>query len=225
MPSSCSRRDLLHRLGAGGLVDDLHLGGDRHDLVLELALRRAPWPRAAGSARRSGPAARARCRTSSPRTRRSAASASRSPACARCSHSSWTWCLFISFCTSEIDSTPPATKSSPSPAMMRCAASAMVCRPEEQKRFTVMPGTVTGQPARIAIWRAMLPAGRALGVGAAHDHVLDLVGVELGALERGVHHVAAHRRAVGHVERAAPALAERRARGGNDDGLMFRAIH
>src|SRR5262245_16822700 len=31
----------------------------------------------------------------------------------------------------------------------------MVCRPEEQKRFTVMPGTVFGQPARIAIWRAM----------------------------------------------------------------------
>src|SRR5688572_22045585 len=38
---------------------------------------------------------------------------------------------------------------------MRCAASAMVCSPEEQKRFTVMPGTVTGQPARRAIWRAM----------------------------------------------------------------------
>src|SRR5688500_1595848 len=31
----------------------------------------------------------------------------------------------------------------------------MVCRPEEQKRFTVMPGTLFGQPARIAIWRAM----------------------------------------------------------------------
>src|SRR5688572_11830365 len=39
--------------------------------------------------------------------------------------------------------------------MTRCAASAMVCRPEEQKRFTVMPGTLIGQPARIAIWRAM----------------------------------------------------------------------
>src|SRR5678810_500136 len=39
--------------------------------------------------------------------------------------------------------------------MMRWAASAMVCSPEEQKRFTVIPGTVTGQPARIAIWRAM----------------------------------------------------------------------
>src|SRR5438477_1440201 len=44
---------------------------------------------------------------------------------------------------------------SPSPAMMRCAASAMVCRPDEQKRFTVMPGTLFGRPARTAIWRAM----------------------------------------------------------------------
>src|SRR5258706_1912757 len=39
---------------------------------------------------------------------------------------------------------------------MRCAASATVCRPEEQNRFTVMPETVTGSPARMAIWRAML---------------------------------------------------------------------
>jgi len=60
-------------------------------------------------------------------------------------------CLFISFCTHEIDSTPPATNASASPAMMRCAASAIVCRPEEQKRLTVAPGTLTGQPARIAI--------------------------------------------------------------------------
>src|SRR5918992_4297189 len=39
--------------------------------------------------------------------------------------------------------------------MIRWLASAMVCSPEEQKRFTVMPGTLFGQPARIAIWRAM----------------------------------------------------------------------
>src|SRR5687767_6668125 len=38
---------------------------------------------------------------------------------------------------------------------MRWLASAMVCSPDEQKRFTVMPATVFGQPARIAIWRAM----------------------------------------------------------------------
>src|SRR5687768_14428376 len=54
-----------------------------------------------------------------------------------------------------MDSTPPATNTSPSPATMRCAASAMVCSPDEQNRFTVMPGTLIGQPARMAIWRAM----------------------------------------------------------------------
>src|SRR5687767_4276602 len=53
---------------------------------------------------------------------------------------------------------------SPSPAITRCAASATVCRPEEQKRFTVMPETVTGSPARIAIWRAMLPPVAPSGV-------------------------------------------------------------
>jgi len=63
---------------------------------------------------------------------------------------------FDSFCTHEIDSTPPATKMSPSPAITRCAAIAIVCSPEEQKRLTVAPGTVTGQPARSAICRAML---------------------------------------------------------------------
>src|SRR5262245_31802946 len=39
--------------------------------------------------------------------------------------------------------------------MILCAARAMVCMPEEQKRLMVIPGTVTGQPARTAIWRAM----------------------------------------------------------------------
>src|SRR6478609_8866685 len=40
--------------------------------------------------------------------------------------------------------------------MMRCEAMAMVCRPEEQKRLTVAPDTVTGRSAISAIWRAML---------------------------------------------------------------------
>ena len=65
-------------------------------------------------------------------------------------------CLFISCCTQEMFSTPPATYTSASPAMMRCDASAMACRPEEQKRLMVSPETVIGQPARSAIWRAML---------------------------------------------------------------------
>src|SRR5882672_2435563 len=53
----------------------------------------------------------------------------------------------------------------PSPAMIRCAASAIVCSPDEQKRLIVAPGTETGQPARSAIWRAMFqpvaPSGSA----------------------------------------------------------------
>jgi uncharacterized protein (DUF1800 family) len=53
-------------------------------------------------------------------------------------------CLFISCCTQEMLSTPPATNTSASPAMMRCAAMAMVCRPEEQKRLMVAPEVVTG---------------------------------------------------------------------------------
>ena len=65
--------------------------------------------------------------------------------------SSLSMCLFISFCTQEIDSTPPAAYTSPSPLMMRCDAMAIVWRPDEQKRFTVMPAVVTGQPARMAI--------------------------------------------------------------------------
>src|SRR5712692_9473682 len=73
-------------------------------------------------------------------------------------------CRLASFCTQEMDSTPPATKISPSPAMIRCAAMAIVCSPDEQKRFTVAPATVTGQPARSAIWRAMLPPVAPSGV-------------------------------------------------------------
>jgi hypothetical protein len=66
-------------------------------------------------------------------------------------------CLLASFCTHEIDSTPPATTTSFSPAMTRCAAMAdRLQAPLEQKRIDVMPLVVIGRPARNAIWRAML---------------------------------------------------------------------
>ena len=57
---------------------------------------------------------------------------------------------------------------------------------------------------------------RAFRIGATHDDVLDLSRIEFRALERRLDGVAAHGRAMGHVERALPALAERRTRGGND---------
>src|SRR6202008_3674310 len=62
-------------------------------------------------------------------------------------------------------------------------------------------------------------AGRALGVGAAHEDVLDLAALDAGALDRRLDGVAAQLGAVRHVEGTLPALAERRAGGGNDDGV------
>src|SRR5678815_2882528 len=56
-----------------------------------------------------------------------------------------------------MDSTPPATITGTRSTSTRCAAMAIVCSPEEQKRLTVTPAAVTGRPARSAIWRAMLP--------------------------------------------------------------------
>src|SRR5690606_26348049 len=62
-------------------------------------------------------------------------------------------------------STPPARMTSAWPSMMRSAARAMACRPEEQKRLMVKPGTVGGSPARMAAMRAILipcsPSGMA----------------------------------------------------------------
>src|SRR2546422_6475231 len=70
-----------------------------------------------------------------------------------------------SFCTRLIDSSPPATMIGPLSTITRCAAIAIACRPDEQKRLTVVPAVVTGSPARSAAWRAMFwpvaPSGSA----------------------------------------------------------------
>ena len=67
----------------------------------------------------------------------------------------WRFCLPESW-FSEIDSTPaPMAMSVPS-VMICCAAMATVWRPDEQKRLTVTPEVVTGQPAHIAARRPIL---------------------------------------------------------------------
>ena len=55
-------------------------------------------------------------------------------------------------------STPPATMQSAPSERMWFAAIAMVCRPDEQKRFTDTPAVVFGMPASSAASRPMLRA-------------------------------------------------------------------
>ena len=53
-------------------------------------------------------------------------------------------------------SVPPAITQRPKPAMIRSADCAMVCKPDEQKRFTVCPAMLSGNPARSVATRATL---------------------------------------------------------------------
>src|SRR5690606_14282663 len=74
------------------------------------------------------------------------------------SHSSRARNVFIcSFCTSEIDSSPPPTAMGTLSRMICFAAVAMAIRPEPHCRSTLMPATLTGRPAATAALRAMLP--------------------------------------------------------------------
>ena len=55
-----------------------------------------------------------------------------------------------------IDSTPPASTMSPSPALRERAPCEIASSPEAQRRFTVTPGTSTGSPASREPIRATL---------------------------------------------------------------------
>src|SRR5215469_6526 len=66
-------------------------------------------------------------------------------------------------CTSDTDSRPPASITGTLSTSTRWAAIEMVCRPDEQKRLTVTPDTLTGAPERMADTRAtfepVVPSG------------------------------------------------------------------
>ncbi len=83
----------------------------------------------------------------------------------------------------------------------------------------VVPATVTGQAGAEQRLARDVAAGRALLQGRAHHHVLDLLRIDLGARDGLADGVAEQGRALGGVERAAIGLADRRAGGGNDDGV------
>ncbi len=86
--------------------------------------------------------------------------------------------------TRLIESWPPAATISMRSMMTCLAAVAIAIRPDAHWRSMVWALTVTGQPARSATWRPMLPACVALGQHAAPDDVVDLAGLDPGALDR-----------------------------------------
>ncbi len=55
-----------------------------------------------------------------------------------------------------IDSIPPATTTSNSPARISWSASAIASMPDRQTLLTVIAGTVIGMPALTAAWRAVI---------------------------------------------------------------------
>ena len=124
-------------------------------------------------------------------------------------------------CTSETDSRPPAIITGTLSTSTRWAAIAMACRPDEQKRFD---GHARDADRRAGAHRrdaGDVGAGRAFRHGAAQDHVLDLAQLDLGALGGVLDDVRAQVGAMGVVEDAAEGLADRRAGGGDDDGVAM----
>ena len=111
----------------------------------------------------------------------------------------------------------------PRPARRRRSRAAPPWRspagPEEQKRLTVVAATVAGMPARSAAWRAMLSPVAPSGIAQPRITSSTSAGSTLARVTRVLDGVAGERGAVGLVERAAIRLADRRARGGDDDGI------
>ncbi len=114
-----------------------------------------------------------------------------------------------------IDSMPPATTISTSPARISWSASAIVLRPERQTLLIVIDGTLIGMPAATAAVRAgFCPAPARMHL--AHDHVVDLVRGDARLRERALDGVTAELGG-GQVLQAAGEAADRGAGPGDDD--------
>ena len=96
----------------------------------------------------------------------------------------------------------------------------MACRPEEQKRLTVVPATDVGSPARKRRDARHVRPLLAFGISAADDHVLDLGRADLrhpleDRLDAVGHHVVRPR----DIERTAERLGQRRPQTFNDNSF------
>ena len=83
-----------------------------------------------------------------------------------------------------------------------------------------MPAVVTGQPAQIALSRAILLPVAPSGKPQPMIDVFHLAGIDAGARDGVLDGMAAHHRAMGLVEAAAHRFGQAGARGGDDDGLF-----
>ncbi len=115
-----------------------------------------------------------------------------------------------------IDSMPPATTISTSPARISWSAIAIALRPERHTLLMVIDGMVIGMPAATAGRAGGVLAGTGLD-DLAHDHVVDLVAGDAGLLERALDGDAAE---VGRglVLEATEQASDGGARSGDDDG-------
>ena len=102
-----------------------------------------------------------------------------------------------------MDSVPPARITSAWPSMMRSAAMAMACRPEEQKRLMVMAENFHGQAGAQRGDARDVHALLGFGHGAAQDHVFDFFGVEAGTRSMAAL-MAMAARSSGRVARSVP---------------------
>src|SRR3981189_1773982 len=106
----------------------------------------------------------------------------------------------------EMLSTPPATMQSAPSERMLLAAIAMVCSPDEQKRFTDTPAADFGMPASSVAWRPMCGGGGAEGGPAVRSRqeraLVHVFFVDAGALRGLLGGWARHGHRWGNIEPA-----------------------
>ncbi len=96
------------------------------------------------------------------------------------SASGWATSLWPPIGMRLIDSVPPATITSASPASIARAARAIACRPDAQKRLTVMAAAAGGIPARRAACRATFIPCSASGIAQPRMTSSTISGVSAG---------------------------------------------
>src|SRR3990172_7707009 len=108
--------------------------------------------------------------------------------------------------TSVMDWTPPAMATSTCPSAISAAAMLTLSSPEEQNRFTVMPGTLFGSPASRTMFRPTLSPCSPSGMAQPNTTSPIRAGSRFGAFVRSARITAAPRSS-GRVCRKVPRLA------------------